>query len=154
MRYLKCVSLCSGLDVLFYFLFLCYVVRSDMSSLTDTAQGAQPMNLHSRVIQSGLDSITGPDANSIVLLFTGCALFAEVRSLQVIQQNDCHLIFLLVTKDQVIPAPILNIVWLSINSSHSLLSAIKLRNWVTALLHRSILLGSIQQGLNMHDVKS
>ena len=51
-----------------------------MSSLTDTAQGAQPMNLHSRVIQSGLDSITGPDANSIVLLFTGCALFAEVRS--------------------------------------------------------------------------
>ena len=59
-------------------LILCYVVRSDTSSLTDTAQGAQPMNLHSRVIQSGLDSITGPDANSIVLLFTGCALFAEV----------------------------------------------------------------------------
>ena len=59
-------------------LILCYVVRSDMSSLTDTSQGAQPMNLHSRVIMSGLDSITGPDANSIVLLFTGCALFAEV----------------------------------------------------------------------------
>ena len=43
-----------------------------MSSLTDTAQGTQPMNLHSRVIQSGLDSITGPESDKILLLFSAC----------------------------------------------------------------------------------
>ena len=29
------------------------ILKSDMSSLTDAAQGAQPMNLHSRIITSG-----------------------------------------------------------------------------------------------------
>ena len=53
-----------------------------MSSLTDTAQGAQPMNLHSRVIKSGLDSITGPEADKILLLFSACAVFAEVKIVQ------------------------------------------------------------------------
>jgi hypothetical protein len=47
------------------------ILKSDMSSLSDTAQGEAPaMNLQARVIQSGLDSIKGPDAESIVLLFT------------------------------------------------------------------------------------
>ena len=34
------------------------ILRSDRSSLIDTAQGAQPMNLHSRVIQSGLSLVS------------------------------------------------------------------------------------------------
>ena len=67
------------------------ILRSDRSSLIDTAQGAQPMNLHSRVIQSGLrlasfvdinprkliaglKSITGPESEQIVLLLTGMAV--------------------------------------------------------------------------------
>ena len=54
------------------------ILRSDMRNLTDTAQGdAGPMNLQQRVIQSGLDSIQGPDAPSIVLLFKASAIFAE-----------------------------------------------------------------------------
>ena len=54
------------------------ILRSDMRNLTDTAQGdAGPMNLQQRVIQSGLDSIQGPDAPSIVLLFKASAIFCE-----------------------------------------------------------------------------
>ena len=54
------------------------ILRSDMRNLTDTAQGdAGPMNLQQRVIQSGLDSIQGPDAPSIVMLFMASAIFAE-----------------------------------------------------------------------------
>ena len=68
------------------FLILCCVVRSDMSSLTDTSQGAQPMNLHSRVIKSGLNSITGPEADKILLLFSACAVFAEVIYKKIICQ--------------------------------------------------------------------
>ena len=54
------------------------ILRSDMRNLTDTAQGdAGPMNLQQRVIQSGLDSIQGPDAPLIVQLFNACSIFAE-----------------------------------------------------------------------------
>ena len=54
------------------------ILRSDMGNLTDTVQGdAGPMNLQQRVIQSGLDSIQGPDAPSIVQLFNACSIFAE-----------------------------------------------------------------------------
>ena len=54
------------------------ILRSDMRNLTDTAQGdAGPMNLQQRVIQSGLDSIKGPDAPSIILLFKASAIFCE-----------------------------------------------------------------------------
>ena len=60
----------TGLTILTRFCVCSF--RSDMSSLTDTAKGAQPMNLHSRVIQSGLDSITGPETDSILRLFSAC----------------------------------------------------------------------------------
>ena len=56
-----------------------------MRSLTETAQDqAQPLNLQQRVIQSGLDSIKLPEAQQVVLLFLGLAVFREdqiVRSL-------------------------------------------------------------------------
>ena len=49
-----------------------------MSSLADESHGdANAMNLHQRVIKSGLDSVTGPDAERIVLLFEGCCVFME-----------------------------------------------------------------------------
>jgi hypothetical protein len=47
------------------------ILKSDMRSLTDAARGDAPaMNLQQRVISSGLNSIKGPDAESIVMLFT------------------------------------------------------------------------------------
>jgi len=70
------------------------ILRSDMRNLTDTAQGdAGPMNLQQRVIQSGLDSIQGPDAPSIVMLFMASAIFAEdcsVSSIAVLFQWCCQ----------------------------------------------------------------
>ena len=61
------------------------ILRSDMRSLTETAQDqAQPLNLQQRVIQSGLDSIKLPEAQQVVLLFQGLAVFREdqiVRSM-------------------------------------------------------------------------
>ena len=59
------------------------ILRGDMKSLAENARGAsgeqQPLNLQQRVIQSGLDSISGSDAPNIVSLFQGMAVFEEVR---------------------------------------------------------------------------
>jgi hypothetical protein len=45
------------------------ILRTDMSSLTDTQQGGggAPMNVHARVIQSGIDSIADKDARQVRL---------------------------------------------------------------------------------------
>ena len=56
------------------------VLKKDMKSLS-AGEGAdnggtQSLNLQQRVIQSGLDSLAGSDAESIVLLFKGMAVFA------------------------------------------------------------------------------
>ena len=40
------------------------------------SSGHQSLNLQQRVIQSGLDSLAGADAENIVLLFKGMAVFA------------------------------------------------------------------------------
>ena len=53
-----------------------------------------------------------------------------------------------------IPIPILNILWVSIDEKHEMLSAIRLRFWATELINRSIFLGSAQEGLAMHDIVS
>ena len=83
------------------------------------------------MIQSGLDSLAGSEAESIELVFKGMAVFAE---------------------DQVIAVSILNVLWVSINpKEHRPLSGMKVRQWVSQLLSRSILLGSTS-GVNMHDV--
>ena len=103
-----------------------------MKSLT-TGKGdsSQPLNLQQRVIQSGLDSLEGRDAEDIVLLFKGMAVFAE---------------------DQVVQMSILSVLWMSIDpKKHKSLSAMKVRQWVSQLLSRSLLLGSTN-GVNMHDV--
>ena len=84
------------------------------------------------MIQSGLDSLAGADAESIVLLFKGMAVFAE---------------------DQVVPVAILSVLWVSIDpEEHKRLSGIKVRSWMSQLLSRSILLGSLATGMNLHDV--
>ena len=98
-----------------------------MKSLT-TGKGdsSQPLNLQQRVIQSGLDSLEGEDAADIVILFKGMAVFAE---------------------DQVVSVAILNVLWVSIDpKEHKLLSGMKVRQWVSQLLSRSILLGSASDG--------
>ena len=104
-----------------------------MKSLT-TGKGdsSQPLNLQQRVIQSGLDSLEGEDAAHIVSLFKGMAVFAE---------------------DQVVPVAILSVLWVSIDpKEHKPLSGMKVRQWVSQLLSRSILLGSATDGVSMHDV--
>ena len=98
-----------------------------MKSLT-TGKGdsSQPLNLQQRVIQSGLDSLEGEDTADIVMLFKAMAVFAE---------------------DQIVPVTILNVLWVSINpEEHKPLSAMKVRQWVSQLLSRSILLGSAADG--------
>ena len=109
------------------------ILKKDMKSLT-TGKGdaSQPLNLQQRVIQSGLDSLEGEEAAEIVSLFLATAVFAE---------------------DQVVPVAILSVLWVSIDpKEHKPLSAMKVRQWVSQLLSRSILLGSIQDGVALHDM--
>ena len=104
------------------------ILKKDMKSLaTGKGDTSQPLNLQQRVIQSGLDSLEGDNAANIVLLFKGMAVFAE---------------------DQVVPVAILSVLWVSIDSKeHKPLSAMKVRQWVSQLLSRSILLGSAADGV-------
>ena len=110
------------------------ILKKDMKSLAsgEGAEGGECLNLQQRVIQSGLDSLAGSEAESIVLLFKGMAVFAE---------------------DQVVPVGILSVLWVSIDpKEHKPLSGMKVRQWVSQLLSRSILLGSASAGVSMHDV--
>ena len=107
------------------------VLKKDMKSLT-TGKGedAEALNLQQRVIQSGLDSLEGKDAADIVTLFKGMAVFAE---------------------DQIVPVAILSVLWVSIApKDHKPLSAMKVRQWVSQLLSRSILLGCSADGVSMY----
>ena len=111
------------------------ILKKDMKSLSQGEGGAssehQSLNLQHRVIQSGLDSLAGSEAEGVELLFKGMAVFAE---------------------DQVIAVGILSVLWVSINpQEHKLLSPMKVRQWVSQLLSRSILLGT-PAVVNMHDV--
>jgi hypothetical protein len=104
------------------------LLKTDMKSLT---QGEE-RNLQEHIIQSGLDSITGADAPSIITLFKSMAIYAE---------------------DQVVPIAILNVLWGSIDpANHSLLSGIQIRSWTLQLVSRSIIIGSASKGLSMHDI--
>ena len=54
-------------------------------------------------------------------------------------------------EDQVIPVAILSVLWVSINpKEHKPLSGMKVRQWVSQLLSRSILLGSSTDGVSMY----
>ena len=110
------------------------VLRKDMMSLTIGEGGTdgsdhQSLSLQQRVIQSGLDSLVGADAEDIVVLFKGMAVFAE---------------------DQIVPVAILSVLWVSIDpKKHKPLTAMKVRQWVSQLLSRSVLLGSSTDGVSM-----
>ena len=107
------------------------ILKKDMKSLkTGKGDTSQPLNLQERVIQSGLDSLEGEDAADIVSLFKGMAVFAE---------------------DQIIPVAILSVLWVSIDpKEHKPLTGMKVRQWVSQLLSRSILLGSSTDGVSMY----
>ena len=109
------------------------ILKKDMKSLSlgeEAIEHHQPLNLQQRVIQSGLDSMEGADSAGIVLLFKGMAVFAE---------------------DQVVPVAILSVLWVSIDpKEHKPLSGMKVRQWVSQLLSRSILLGSSADGQFRH----
>ena len=110
------------------------LLRTDMKSLkagNGTGSEHKSLNLQQRVIQSGLDSLDGADAENIITLFKGMAVFAE---------------------DQIIPVGILSLLWVSIDpKDHKALSAMTVRQWVSQLLSRSILAGSTSD-CHMHDV--
>ncbi len=58
--------------------------------------------------------------------------------------------FLQFAEDQVVPVAVLSVVWVSIDpKKHKPLSAMKVRQWVSQLLSRSILLGSSADGVSM-----
>ena len=70
----------------------------------------------------------------VCVLFKGMAVFAE---------------------DQIVPVDIMSVLWQSINpEEHPLLSRMKVRQWTSQLLSRSILLGSAADGISMHDVRN
>ena len=100
-----------------------------MKSLT---QGGES-NLQERVIQSGLDAITGADAPSIITLFKAMAVYAE---------------------DEMVPVVVLNVLWVSIDPKHKSLSGIRIRQWTSQLLSRSIVLGSSSKGVSMVSVST
>ena len=84
------------------------------------------------MIQSGLDSIVGDDAESIVLLFKSMAVFAE---------------------DQVVEVAIISVLWASLSiAKGKKMSAIVVRQWLSELLSRSVLIGSVGEGVAMHDL--
>ena len=118
-----------------------------MKSLT---QGGES-NLQDRVIQSGLDAITGTDASSIVTLFKAMAVYAEGAVTHLIPRYTCikHVLF----ADEMVPVAILNVLWVSLDpKKHKLLSGIRIRQWTSQLLKRSILLGSVSKGVSMVSV--
>ena len=55
-------------------------------------------------------------------------------------------------EDEVVPVVVLRVLWLSISPKHKPLSGIKVRQWVSQLLSRSIILGSAASGVCMHDI--
>ena len=57
-----------------------------------------------------------------------------------------------IQEDAVVPLPIINILHSSMSEDKQLLTTLKLRSWIGQLLQRSILLGSLQEGLSMHDI--
>ena len=84
------------------------------------------------MIQSGLDSIVGDGAESIVLLFKSMAVFAE---------------------DQVVEVAIISVLWASLSiAKGKKMSAIVVRQWLSELLSRSVLIGSVGEGVAMHDL--
>ena len=67
-----------------------------------------------------------------MVLFKGMAVFAE---------------------DQIVPVAILSVLWVSIDpKEHQPLSAMKVRQWVSQLLSRSILLGSASDGVSVSSI--
>ena len=53
-------------------------------------------------------------------------------------------------EDQIVPVAILSVLWVSIDpAEHKPLSAMKVRQWVSQLLSRSILLGSATDGVSV-----
>jgi hypothetical protein len=55
-------------------------------------------------------------------------------------------------EDQVVEVPIISVLWKSLHISDEETSAISLRQWLSTLLSRSILLGSVIDGVSMHDI--
>ena len=51
-----------------------------------------------------------------------------------------------------VPPEILNILHSSVSEEKEVLSVVKIRQYISQLLRRSILLGSLQDGLSMHDI--
>ena len=56
-------------------------------------------------------------------------------------------------EDEMVPVAVLNVLWVSIDpKKHQVISGIRLRQWASQLLSRSILLGSASKGVSMHDI--
>jgi hypothetical protein len=101
------------------------------SGTWEDASGASAMTLQQRVIKSGLDSIQNADHECIKSLFENLGAFAE---------------------DQIIPVPMLSVLYKSIDPQNKVPTGLKVRTWASVLLSRSILLGSVNAGVSMHDV--
>ena len=102
------------------------ILKADKTSWVDEDMDGdstqQPMTIQKRVIQSGLDSIKGASATSIIELFKGLAVFAVRDHLHMQPQ----LIITLSQEDQILPVTILSVLWLSIDPvKNKLLSALK-----------------------------
>ena len=75
------------------------------------------------------------------------AVFAED---EIVQSKSCVVRLLHPHVSSVIVA-VLGVLWVSIESEHKALSAMKVRTWISQLLSRSIVLGSASEGINLHE---
>jgi hypothetical protein len=91
-----------------------------------TQDGQQSFNLQSHVIISGLGSLSGPDAQRVVLLFNSLGCFPE---------------------DQITSLPLLHVLWESLHHDSGNVTPLVLRQWLAQLLDRSLLLGSVSDGI-------
>jgi hypothetical protein len=94
-----------------------------MKALTQESTGS--LSLQSRVIKSGLDSLSGADAPRMKLLFESLACYPE---------------------DQVTSLPVLQVLWKGLKHPSGNVTSFVLRQWLAQLLNRSLLLGSVSEG--------
>ena len=75
------------------------------------------------------------------------AIFAED---EIVQSKSC-VVKVMHSHISSVTVAVLGVLWVSIDSKHKALSAMKVRTWISQLLSRSIVLGSASEGINLHE---
>jgi hypothetical protein len=99
------------------------VLQSDLKSLAEQ-DAAGGLTIQERIVASGLESITGPDAKKTHTFFRGFAVFPE---------------------DALLDPSVVNVLWSALFPAEK--SQIRMRRGLTTLLDRSLWVGAIAAGV-------